>query len=685
MEIQILLVEDNPGDARLLREMLARAAPGQFQVTLVERLSVALQRLGQEPFDLVLLDLSLPDSQGFETFLQVRDQEAALPIIVLSGLDDEALAVRAVREGAQDYLVKGQVDGNLLARAMRYAIERKLAQDALRESEARYRAVVEDQTELVCRFVPGGALVFVNEAYQRYYAPEGQDLVGRSFMGHIFHEDRQRVLEHIAALDSYSPVKMIEHRAVTPDGQVRWQQWINRAIFDEQGRLTEYQSVGRDITLRKHAEEALLHRNRELTLLNRVGQELSATLELKLVVERLLREVPEIVGAEGASVWLWDREQGDYLICQAAYLCERGSFALDQRVRFGQGIVGWVAQSGRHVIVHDTANDARFFSGVDEKTGFSTRSLLAVPLKIRDVVIGVLEVVNKLQGNFVQDDLTLVETLAASASIAVVNARLVAELRQYTAQVEARNEELDAFAHTVAHDLKGPLAYIVGFAEVLKESYPLDEKEPRGYLRTIARKGRKMAVIIDELLLLAGVRKIEDLQVGPLDMASVVAEVQERMADMVEEYQAELIVPESWPSVLGYGSWVEEVWVNYVSNAIKYGGRPPRVELGFDDSGQWTLSSGQWSVGSGQSTPTTNHQPPTTTIRFWVRDNGPGLTDEEQERLFKPFTRLHQASTKGHGLGLSIVLRIVEKLGGQVGVESALGQGSVFSFTLPVA
>jgi two-component system sensor histidine kinase/response regulator len=100
------------------------------------------------------------------------------------------------------------------------------------------------------------------------------------------------------------------------------------------------------------------------------------------------------------------------------------------------------------------------------------------------------------------------------------------------------------------------------------------------------------------------------------------------------------------------------VWANYISNAIKYGGRPPHIELGAtaQDDGM---------------------------VRFWVRDNGAGLTPEEQTRLFIPFTRLDQVQVKGHGLGLSIVRRIVGKLGGQVGVESQVGQGSVFSFTLP--
>jgi two-component system, sensor histidine kinase and response regulator len=103
---------------------------------------------------------------------------------------------------------------------------------------------------------------------------------------------------------------------------------------------------------------------------------------------------------------------------------------------------------------------------------------------------------------------------------------------------------------------------------------------------------------------------------------------------------------------------VAEVWANYLSNAIKYGGDPPRAELGAD-------------------------LPADGRVRFWVRDNGPGLSPEDQARLFAPFERLHQVRAQGHGLGLSIVRRIVEKLGGEVGVESAVGQGSTFWFTLP--
>ncbi len=123
--VRVLLVEDNPGDARLIQLMLAEASDNLFEVESVDRLQAGLERVAQNRIGLVLLDLSLPDSHGLETFAQMHSRAPRLPIIVLSGLDDTTLAVQAVHEGAQDFLVKGHVDSQLLVRAMRYAIERK--------------------------------------------------------------------------------------------------------------------------------------------------------------------------------------------------------------------------------------------------------------------------------------------------------------------------------------------------------------------------------------------------------------------------------------------------------------------------------------------------------------------------------------------------------------------------------
>ncbi|HTP08674.1 MAG TPA: PAS domain S-box protein [Anaerolineae bacterium] len=233
-------------------------------------------------------------------------------------------------------------------------------------------------------------------------------------------------------------------------------------------------------------------------------------------------------------------------------------------------------------------------------------------------------------------------------------------IQHYANEVLARNEDLEAFARTVAHDLKSPLSNIVGFVEWLQSRPDLPPDERREYIDIIARNAIKMNGIIDELLLLAQIRK-EQVELIPIDTTRLISEAQARLAFMIAESNVVMRVPGSWPTALGYGPWVEEVWVNYLSNAIKYGRLPPatpRIELGFDE-----LS---------------DHF-----IRFWVRDFGPGIPLEEQVTLFKAFGEHSKVRATGHGLGLSIVRMIVEKMGGQVGVDSTVGQGSTFYFTLP--
>jgi two-component system sensor histidine kinase/response regulator len=234
-------------------------------------------------------------------------------------------------------------------------------------------------------------------------------------------------------------------------------------------------------------------------------------------------------------------------------------------------------------------------------------------------------------------------------------------LRQRIMVLEARIEDLEAFARNVAHTLQTPVGHMTLLAELLKEEClgePPNE-EIDHCLNLILKNGLKMKTLIDGLFLLTGVCK-KNVEMTPLDMASIVAEAQEQLTFLIKGCQAEISAPVTWPKALGYRPWVEEVWVNYLSNAIKYGGRPPRLELGAT-----VLEAGE--------------------VRFWVRDNGPGLTPEEQAQLFTPFTRFNPHRADGYGVGLSIVRSIVERLGGQVRVESQVGGGSTFTFTLPVS
>lgn len=407
--------------------------------------------------------------------------------------------------------------------------------------------------------------------------------------------------------------------------------------------------------------EELQQNNRRLLLLNRVAQLLTSTLDLEQVIQQLVRTISELLDTEGSAVWLWDESHGNALICVGIYTHGQ-NITPDSilQLKPGQGIAGWVAQHGKSVHTGNVRTDSRFTRDVDDSTGFETNSLLAVPLQSQNKTIGVLELVNKRYGPFDESDSVIAETLAASAAIAIENARLMKDIRQHRDELQARNEELDAFAHTVAHDLKNPLTLVVGFADMLRDLFPsMPQSEVEQYLGIIIEHGKKMGHIIEALLLLAVVRGTKEVEIDEIDMGFIVSETLRRIEFMVKEYNAEVIVPTSWPTVYGYGQWLEEVWYNYLTNGLKYGGRPPRLELGCD------MISGKM-------------------VRFWVKDNGAGFSIDQPEKLFTPLSKLTPSDYQtGHGLGLSIVRRIVERLGGKVGVESKLGEGSKFYFTLP--
>ena len=244
-----------------------------------------------------------------------------------------------------------------------------------------------------------------------------------------------------------------------------------------------------------------------------------------------------------------------------------------------------------------------------------------------------------------------------------VERAIVLAMGRFTDMMELRrlNDDLGIGIH---HPWNMHGAHISGMTSsaehLLSDHANLSPEELERYLDIILRSARKMNEIVSALLLLAETREA-DVGVELLDMSQIVTEAKELLSGMIEEHQAELVEPETWPVALGNVGWVESAWVNYISNAVKYGGHPPRVELGAD-----LQSPGM--------------------VRFWVEDNGEGIPPDELEHVFVPFSQLgHPTGYRGHGLGLSIVQRSIDKLGGQVGVESELGKGSTFYFTLPAA
>ena len=434
------------------------------------------------------------------------------------------------------------------------------------------------------------------------------------------------------------------------------------------------EELEQEIAERRQAEEALSRNTERLRTLHEIGQSVLAARLPETIAVAAIHRMRQLIPCQRAMVLAVEDNGPIQMLATES----GGELGLVADIGVYEGMLeerplssGWVSGAADlAALAHRSPwQESLYESGV--------RSYVVAPLFIQEELVGTLNVESSEPGAFAPDHITIATEVAASLAVAIRQARLYeqaqqeiaermraeAALQQYTAELERRNSELDAFAHTVAHDLKNPVSAIMGYSDVLEQNYEsLAEDILERFLHGIGRNAHKMATIIDELLLLSSVRGVDKIEVEPLDMERIVGEARKGTQRLLEEHQGEIIVPDAWPEAVGYASWIEAVWTNYISNAIKYGGQPPRVELGANSEENGT-------------------------IRFWVQDNGPGLSPEEQARLFTPFERLHQARAQGHGLGLSIVQRILKKLGGQAGVESegVAGEGSTFYFTLPAA
>jgi PAS domain S-box-containing protein len=252
----------------------------------------------------------------------------------------------------------------------------------------------------------------------------------------------------------------------------------------------------------------------------------------------------------------------------------------------------------------------------------------------------------------------ITQRIQAEEKINRANEQLLAEIQEK----EKLIVDLDAFSHTVAHDLKNMLGTIVSASKMIQSDFDSFSKEELLELNDlIGLSATKTMEITKELLILASVSQ-EEIRPQPINMKKNVMDSIARLKGMISENGAQIVLPSEWPEVLGHEAWLEEIWINYLSNAIKYGGNPPSIEFGCE-----ILDQGK--------------------AKYWIKDNGKGLSNEEIDKLFTKFTRLDPGKAEGHGLGLSIVKRIVEKLNGEVGVESANipGEGSSFYFILPLA
>ncbi|MDX1538929.1 sensor histidine kinase [Arsukibacterium sp.] len=326
----------------------------------------------------------------------------------------------------------------------------------------------------------------------------------------------------------------------------------------------------------------------------------------------------------------------------------------------------------RSTISRHLENMADYATNIDSSNLTKPLNLNRAQASTPDELDMVVEAINKMRINILEDlnkrteiELELTRHRQHLEELVSVRTQALEQnntlLKQQSTELAEQNAELNAYAHTVAHDLKHPLTALLGQTTLLQNATAvLSDKQRNLLLQGIHDSADKMNNIINALLLLASVRQSGSVKSSVIDVQAIAGDAVNTLTEFAATHHAHIRISGDWPQAIGFAPWIEQVWVNYLSNAIKYGGDAPVIVLGADIK--------------------TNHQ-----VKYWITDNGPGIAPPYQAELFSQFQRLDPNKADGHGLGLSIVARIIQRLGGDTGYEAVADGGSLFWFTLPAA
>jgi PAS domain S-box-containing protein len=502
--------------------------------------------------------------------------------------------------------------------------ERREAELALRDSEDRFRRIVEDQTEFIVRWRPDGTRTYVNRSYARYFGRPREELIGTSFFPVIAEEDREAVRNRIAALTPEAPISTDEHRVIRPDGSTGWQQWTDRAFFDAEGKVVELQSVGHDITDRKLAESRV--RTSE-TVFHSIFENVQDMISVLDAEGRALFQSRSIERTLG---WSEEERRGK----SAFELLHPDEVSATQEV-YAQAMA---RPGSRTTLVH------RF----RHKEG-GWRTLESVGSAYRTA----------------KGELRM-----------VINARDITDLRK--AEREQRSletqlqqaqkmEAIALLAGGVAHDFNNLLTVIGGYADVLARK-PDTERLERG-LNEI-KTAHDRAVGLTRQLLAFGRRQL--LQPRVLPLSESVRRVHALLGRLLGvNYELDVEMEDGTGNVWADPGQVEQVVMNLVLNARD----------AMPDGGTISVRTENRELEDAETVCGTVIEPGPWVV-LTVRDSGCGMAPDLIPHIFEPFFTT-KSNERGTGLGLSTVFGIVRQSEGQVTVESAHGEGSTFRVFLP--
>ena len=628
--MKVLLVEDNPGDALLIRVMLAKVGDSQVTLERAERLSDALKRLDQGGISAVLLDLSLPDSQGLETFNRIYERAPQIPILVLTGHDDEGVAVRAVHHGAQDYLIKGQVDGPALLRGLLHALERKRILEALRENEQRYKLLIESTSDYIYTVaihhgVAGATTHGPGCVAVTGYRPDDYARDPTLWYRMIHEEDRAAVLEDAKRAIAGLPTTPVEHRILHKDGRLRWVKHTSVSRRNERAEVIAVDGIISDITERHAAEERL--RNSEA------------------LYQSLVESLPQNIFRKDL--------RGVFTFVNSRFCHELGKTAEQILGRtdfdfFPAELAARYRKDDERVIASQ-----KLFESIEEHITPDGLDLYVQVVKIplfdsSGRIIG-------LQGIFwdITPQKRSEEELRQSAdALRAANAELQSAQMQLI-QAE-KMLSVSGLAAGVAHEVKNPLAVISLGVEFLSQQPFAKQEDFEPIVKDMTDAIERANFIIGGLLDFSRAKELELHDESVVEVAERALKLighllSNRSIEVIRQFRNDL------PAIAIDRVKIEQVFVNLFTNAVhampRFGSLSVRAyqkNLAEDEAELNPGLRGWDRIRAGDRV-----------VVFEIDDTGSGIPEDKLSRIFDPFYTT-KPTGEGTGLGLSVVAKILE-------------------------
>lgn len=699
----ILIIEDNIQDYIIFNEVLGQIRDFFIHLDHANNMAEALELCETKSYDIAFLDLFLPDSFGQESFTTLQAAMSHTSIVILSGLSDKNIALDIVKLGAQDYLVKGEFDSNLLEKSIIYSIERRRYQERLAMNERKYRStfrnigvsIVEANVTGISRYFQQqreeGVERFVTVLHSDDYLtklaeeleftdlnPEALSLFGYSSVERFvegFVRNREQVIQQFTPM-----FKAMWGGAHYYEGETLFKDANDLPIYalmkvkflQEAGEYRMLISIA-DITVLKEKEQEVL---RQSAILQGISDSATTLLnvedEASAMEKTLCLLTQSLEGEMAAAIELEEFEMGGFSFTLKSIWEAEGAHVDSTCACFSDQLTTWINEEG---IARLRDGDCVQVDGVELCTSDGAdlhgRSFIFAPLLLDGKLSGTVVVCRDESRDFNDYELSSLQSIAGNIGASLARHNAQNELRQLnenledmvddrTQKMEAAIRELESFSYSVSHDLRAPLRAITGFSQVLEQEIggKLTEIEEK-YLGHIVRGADEMSQLIDDLLDFSRMGR-KELKFSVLNMTDLANEQITKLSRDVERdlnFEVGTLHP-----CMGDLSMIRQVMQNFIGNAIKYSKA--------DGANHITLTSSE-------------HED---LVEYCVSDTGVGFDMRYVDKIFGVFQRLHQDSEfDGTGVGLAIVQRVVVRHGGTVRAEGEVGQGAKFYFTLPKA